>query len=98
MAAQAAMSSSRIAIASSRTASGPVLEARERPVHAPGEVDGGRPGGAQGAGIGPDPVGVGGLATPPGEERDAHRARHAERRRAADREPRDRVDERRRRS
>ena len=70
------------------------LEPRERPVHAPGEVDGGRPGGAQGAGIGPDPVGIGGLATPPGEERDAHRARHAERRRAADREPRDRIDER----
>ena len=69
------------------------LEPRERPVHAPGEVDGGGTGGAQGAGVGPDPVGVGGLATPPGEERDAHRARHAERRRAADREPRDRIDE-----
>ena len=71
-----------------------IAEAGEGPVHAPAKVDGGRPGGAQGGGIGPDPVGITGLAGSAGEQRHAHRARHAQRRRAAHRESPDGVDER----
>ena len=91
MAAQAAMSSSRIRRASDSTAPCPSGRHAQRAVDAPGEVDRRRAGIAQALRAGSHGTLVVRVAR--GQERDPEPARHAQRRSAAHREPRDRIDQ-----